>query len=73
MKYNATVWYQEIHEKVMKFEIDVDIPADLTDEDKATFIYDTIESKMHDKFDVMMEEDEALRFMIDDMTFKKVE
>mgnify|MGYP003353132389 CR=1 FL=1 len=73
MKYNATVWYQEIHEKVMKFEVDVDIPADSTDEERANLIYNSIESKMHDKFDVMMEEDEALRFMIDDMTFKKVE
>jgi len=28
---------------------------------------------MHDKFDEMMEQDERLRFEIDDVTFKKIE
>ena len=73
MKYKATVYYNEIYEKVMEFEIEVNVPADLTDEDKATFIYDSIENEAHNKFDVLMEQDESLRFMVDDVTFKKIE
>ncbi len=73
MKYKAKVWYNETYEKVMEFEIDVDIPADLNEDNRANLIYNSIENKMHDKFDVMMEQDERLRFEIDDMTFKKIE
>ncbi len=73
MKYKATVYYNEIYEKVMEFQIEVNVPADLTDEDKATFIYDSIENEAHNKFDVLMEQDESLRFMVDDVTFKKIE
>jgi len=73
MKYKAKVWYNETYEKVMQFEIDIDIPADLNEDNRANLIYNSIENKMHDKFDEMMEQDERLRFEIDDMTFQKVE
>jgi hypothetical protein len=73
MKYKAKVWYNETYEKVMEFEIDIDIPADLNEDNRANLIYNSIENKMHDKFDIMMEQDERLRFEIDDMTFKKIE
>ena len=73
MKYKATVYYNETYEKVMQFEIDIDIPADLNEDNRANLIYNSIENKMHDKFDEMMEQDERLRFEIDDMTFQKVE
>jgi hypothetical protein len=73
MKYKATVYYNETYEKVMQFEIDVDIPADLNEDNRANLIYNSIENKMHDKFDEMMEQDERLRFEIDDMTFQKIE
>jgi len=73
MKYKATVYYNETYEKVMQFEIDIDIPADLNEDNRANLIYNSIENKMHDKFDEMMEQDERLRFEIDDMTFQKIE
>ncbi len=73
MKYKATVHYDEIYEKVMKFEIDVEIPDSLDVDNHANLIYNSIENKMHDKFDEMMEQDERLRFMIEDITFKKIE
>jgi hypothetical protein len=73
MKYKATVYYNEIYEKVMEFEIDIDIPADLKEDNRANLIYNTIENEAHDKFDVLMEQDERLRYEIDDMTFQKIE
>ena len=73
MKYKATVYYNETYEKVMQFEIDIDIPADLKEDNRANLIYNTIENEAHDKFDVLMEQDERLRYEIDDMTFQKIE
>ena len=72
MKYKATVYYNEIYEKVMEFEIDIDIPADLKEDNRANLIYNTIENEAHDKFDVLMEQDERLRYEIDDVTFQKI-
>jgi hypothetical protein len=57
----------------MEFEIDIDIPADLKEDNRANLIYNTIENEAHDKFDVLMEQDERLRYEIDDMTFQKIE
>lgn len=73
MKYKATVYYNEIYEKVMEFEVDVEIPDDLDVDDRANLIYNTIENEAHDKFDALMEQDERLRYEIDDVTFKKIE
>jgi len=73
MKYKATVYYNEIYEKVMEFEVDVEFPDDLDVDDRANLIYNTIENEAHDKFDALMEEDERLRYEIDDVTFKKIE
>ena len=73
MKYKATVYYNEIYEKVMEFEIEVEIPADLKEDNRANLIYNTIENEAHDKFDVLMEQDERSRYEIDDMTFQKIE
>ena len=73
MKYKATVYYNEIYEKVMEFEIEVEIPDNLDVDDYANLIYNTIENEAHDKFDVLMEQDERLRYEIDDVTFKKIE
>jgi len=73
MKYKATVYYNETYEKVMEFEVDVEFPDDLDVDDRANLIYNTIENEAHDKFDALMEEDERLRYEIDDVTFKKIE
>ena len=73
MKYKATVYYNEIYEKVMEFEVDVEFPDDLDVDDRANLIYNTIENEAHDKFDEMMKQDERLRYEIDDLTFKKME
>jgi len=73
MKYKATVYYNEIYEKVMEFEVDVEFPDDLDVDDRANLIYNTIENEAHDKFDVLMEQDERLRYEIDDVTFQKIE
>ncbi len=73
MKYKATVYYNEIYEKVMEFEVHVEFPDDLDVDDRANLIYNTIENKAHDKFDALMEEDERLRYEIDDVTFQKIE
>ena len=73
MKYKATVYYNEIYEKVMEFEIDVQIPETTDIDDHANLIYNTIENEAHDKFDVLMEQDERLRYEIDDVTFQKIE
>ena len=73
MKYKATVYYNEIYEKVMEFEVDVEIPDNLDVDERAALIYESIENEAHDKFDVLMEQDERLRYEIDDLTFKKME
>jgi hypothetical protein len=73
MKYKATVYYNEIYEKVMEFEIEVEIPDNLDVDDRAALIYESIDKEAHDKFDVLMEQDERLRYEIDDLTFKKME
>jgi hypothetical protein len=73
MKYKATVYYNEIYEKVMEFEIEVEIPDNLDVDDRAALIYESIDKEAHDKFDVLMEQDERLRYEIDDVTFKKIE
>jgi hypothetical protein len=72
MKYKATVYYNEIYEKVMEFEIEVEIPDNLDVDNHANLIYNTIENEAHDKFDVLMEQDERLRYEIDDVTFQKI-
>jgi len=73
MKYKATVYYNEIYEKVMEFEIEVEIPDNLDVDDRAALIYESIDNEAHDMFDKMMEQDERLRYEIDDLTFKKME
>jgi hypothetical protein len=73
MKYKATVYYNETYEKVMEFEIEVEIPDNTDIDDHANLIYNTIENEAHDKFDVLMEQDERLRYEIDDVTFQKIE
>jgi len=73
MKYKATVYYNEIYEKVMEFEIEVEIPDNTDIDDHANLIYNTIENEAHVKFDVLMEQDERLRYEIDDVTFQKIE
>jgi len=73
MKYKATVYYNEIYEKVMEFEIEVEIPDNLNVDDRAALIYESIDKEAHDKFDEMMKQDERLRYEIDDLTFKKME
>jgi len=73
MKYKATVYYNEIYEKVMEFQIEVEIPDNLDVDDRAALIYESIDKEAHDMFDKMMEQDERLRYEIDDLTFKKME
>ncbi len=74
MKYKATVYYNEIYEKVMEFEIEVEFPDGFEKGgNHANYIYNRIEEKAEDKFDALMEQDERLRFEIDDITFKKME
>ncbi len=73
MKYKATVYYNEIYEKVMEFQIEVEIPDNLDVDDRAALIYESIDKEAHDMFDKMMEQDERLRYEIDDLTFKKIE
>ena len=72
MKYKATVYYNEIYEKVMEFEIEVEIPDNLDVDNHTNLIYNTIENEAHDKFDALMEQDERLRYEIDDVTFQKI-
>jgi hypothetical protein len=57
----------------MEFEIEVEIPENTDIDDHANLIYNTIENEAHDKFDVLMEQDERLRYEIDDVTFQKIE
>ena len=72
MKYKATVYYNEIYEKVMEFEIEVEIPDNLDVDDRAALIYESIENEAQNMFDKMMEQDERLRYEIDDLTFQKI-
>lgn len=72
MKYKATVYYNEIYEKVMEFEIEVEIPDNTDIDDHANLIYNSIEDKAQNMFDKMMEQDERLRYEIDDVTFQKI-
>jgi hypothetical protein len=57
----------------MEFQIEVEIPDNLDVDDRAALIYESIDKEAHDMFDKMMEQDERLRYEIDDLTFKKME
>ena len=73
MKYNATIYYDEIREKVMDFEFDIDVPDGLSYEQTRDMIYDRIEVEAKIKFNEFMEQDEELRYVLDDMTYEMVE
>lgn len=71
MKVHAYVYYTEMYEKCMEFDIDVEQQDWMEGVNSGTF-YDSIEAHAKQILNKKMDENEELRYIIEDIGYEKI-
>lgn len=71
MKLHAYVYYTEMYEKCMEFDIDVEQQDWMEGVNSGTF-YDSVEAHAKHLLNKKMNENKELCYVIDDISFKKI-
>lgn len=71
MKIHAYVYYTEMYEKCLEFDIDVE-QKDWMEGVNSGVFYDRVHEKAKETLNKMMDEHKELRYIIDDIGYEKV-
>jgi phenylalanyl-tRNA synthetase alpha subunit len=71
MKIHAYVYYTEMYEKCLEFDIDVEHKDWMEGVNSGVF-YDRVHEKAKETLNKMMDEHKELRYIIDDIGYEKV-